>query len=149
MGLCAARAVPEPQERHVHECLFPMYVVKASWKRRASHRVRGEVSDFLEMDLPEPHHVLLRKGLLYTWRPGMSVIFVSHQWLGHSHPDPYGQHAAVLRGTLRGILDGRLASFSSPRPSPRASSEARRSSTDEKRFLGTDLLLQCHHMRCK
>ena len=61
------------------------------------------------MELPEPHHVLLRKGLLHTWRPGMSVIFVSHQWLGYEHPDPLGEHASVLRGTLRGVLDGRLA----------------------------------------
>ena len=58
------------------------------------------------MGVLESHHVLLAKGLLQKWRPGMSVIFVSHQWLAYSHPDPYGQHAAVLRGTLQGVLDG-------------------------------------------
>lgn len=50
--------------------------------------------------------MLLRKGLLHPWAPGMSVIFVSHQWLGKAHPDPEGRHAAVLRGTLEGVLDG-------------------------------------------
>ena len=31
---------------------------------------------------------------------------MSHQWLSHTHPDPQGQHAAVLRATLQGVLDG-------------------------------------------
>lgn len=104
MGTCAQRG--EPQERHVHECLFPMYVVKASG--RCLGRRALEVRDFLEMGVPESHHVLLRKGLLHKWRPGMSVIFVSHQWLARNHPDPFGQHAAVLRGILQGVLDGGL-----------------------------------------
>lgn len=49
------------------------------------------------------------QGLLHQWRPGMSVIFVSHQWLGTGHPDPEGRHAATLRASLQGILDGTLA----------------------------------------
>ena len=39
---------------------------------------------------------------------GMFIIFVSHQWLGASHPDPRGQQLAVLRSSLRGIIDGSL-----------------------------------------
>ena len=71
---------------------------------------RQKVSDFLEMEgVPEPHHVLMAKGLLHRWTPGMKVIFVSHQWLGMAHPDPMGRHAAVLRGTLQGVLDGSWA----------------------------------------
>ena len=31
---------------------------------------------------------------------GMFVIFISHQWLGTSHPDPLGQQMAVLRSAL-------------------------------------------------
>eukprot|EP00434_Breviolum_minutum_P023857 symbB.v1.2.021049.t1/scaffold1800.1/size100811/1 len=96
MGACGARpGAEQKQPKHVHPCLFPMYVVK--------------VSDFLAMEgVPEPHHMLLKKGLLHQWRPGMSVIFVSHQWLGTGHPDPEGRHAATLRATLQGILDGSL-----------------------------------------
>ncbi|CAE7520652.1 unnamed protein product [Symbiodinium natans] len=68
-----------------------------------------KVSDFLDMKgVLEPHHALLRKGLLHRWTPGMSVIFVSHQWLSSGHPDPQGRHAAVLRSTLQGVLDGSL-----------------------------------------
>ncbi|CAK9015369.1 unnamed protein product [Durusdinium trenchii] len=58
--------------------------------------------------VPEAHDVLLRKGLLHQWTPGMSVIFVSHQWLGSVHPDPDGRHAAVLQGALQGVLNGSL-----------------------------------------
>eukprot|EP00435_Cladocopium_sp_Y103_P059907 s1461_g21.t1 len=100
MGNCNARLCEDGNtgtvpHQHVHQCLFPMYVVK--------------VSDFLEMEgAPEPHHVLLQKGLLHQWKPGMRVIFVSHQWLGGVHPDPEGRHAAVLRSTLQGVLDGSL-----------------------------------------
>ena len=69
-----------------------------------------QVRDFFVMDgVPEAHDVLLRKGLLHQWTPGMSVIFVSHQWLGSVHPDPDGRHAAVLQGALQGVLNGFLA----------------------------------------
>ena len=68
-----------------------------------------EVSDFLEMEgVPEPHSVLLSGGLLHQWSPGMFVLFVSHQWLGATHPDPHGQQAAILRHTLHGMISGSL-----------------------------------------
>ena len=38
----------------------------------------------------------------------MFVIFVSHQWLSFTHPDPHGQQVAVLRATLLGVIDGSL-----------------------------------------
>lgn len=47
-----------------------------------------QVSDFLEMEgAPEPHHVLLQKGLLHQWKPGwlvsnILIAFWCHQtWL--------------------------------------------------------------------
>lgn len=95
-GFCS----PEPHTgdapaKPVHPCHFPMYVVK--------------VADFLQMDgPPEAHHALLRKGLLHQWQPGLFVIFVSHQWLGRSHPDPDGQHASILRRSLEGMIHGTL-----------------------------------------
>ncbi|CAJ1422608.1 unnamed protein product [Effrenium voratum] len=100
MGACVSQCEGEDGSaaapvKHVHQCLFPMYLVK--------------VSDFLEMKgVPEPHHILLQKGLLHQWAPGMRVIFVSHQWLGSAHPDPQGRHAEALRSTLQGMLDGTL-----------------------------------------
>lgn len=36
----------------------------------------------------------------------MFVIFVSHQWLGHVHPDPAGEQMQVLRDALGEELGG-------------------------------------------
>ncbi len=45
----------------VHECSFPMYLVK--------------VTDFLKMEgVPDPHHVLRQKELLHQWQPGSWVM---------------------------------------------------------------------------
>ena len=88
-------ACREPDCNGVHQCSFPMYVVK--------------VSDFLAMEgVPEPHHVLQQKGLLQEWQPGMFVIFISHQWLGAKSPDPSGQQVAVLRQALEAFIDGSM-----------------------------------------
>lgn len=48
-------------------------------------------------------------GLLHAWKPGMFVAFVSHQWLGNTHPDPTGKHCCFLRETLKEVLSGSLA----------------------------------------
>ncbi|CAK9071050.1 unnamed protein product [Durusdinium trenchii] len=91
-SLCCEKPLPP---NHVHPCLFPMYLVK--------------VSDFLEMKgTPEPHDILMQKGLLHQWEPGMFTLFVSHQWLGSQHPDPTGQQLGVLRTALRRILEQSL-----------------------------------------
>lgn len=77
----------------VHQCLFPMYLVK--------------VSDFLQMEgVPEAHHSMKQQGLLHEWQPGMFVIFISHQWLGTKSPDPLGQQLGVLRHTLAAFING-------------------------------------------
>jgi hypothetical protein len=39
----------------------------------------------------------------------MFVAFVSHQWLGNTHPDPTGKHCCFLRETLKEVLSGSLA----------------------------------------
>ena len=91
----AAEDGKTPRNAGVHQCSFPMYVVK--------------VSDFLEMEgVPEPHQVLRQKGLLHEWQPSMFVIFVSHQWLGNGSPDPSGQQMTVLRHALQAWIDGSM-----------------------------------------
>ncbi|CAJ1334485.1 unnamed protein product [Effrenium voratum] len=88
---CRQATAPAP----VHQRLFPMYVVK--------------VTDFLSMQaVPEPHDILKARGLLHEWVPGMFSIFVSHQWLGSSHPDPEGAQAAILRQALQRMIQGKL-----------------------------------------
>ena len=44
---------------------------------------------------------------------GMFVAFVSHQWLGITHPDPAGTHTCFLRKALREVLSGSVAVESS------------------------------------
>ncbi|CAL1127825.1 unnamed protein product [Cladocopium goreaui] len=79
----------------VHQQQFPMYVLK--------------VSDFLAMEgSPVPHQRLMERQLLQAWEPGMFSIFISHQWIGSTHPDPEGQQLAVLRSCLRRLIDGTI-----------------------------------------
>ena len=92
MGNQTCSGAPSPEE-WVHEILFPMYVLK--------------VSDFLQMSgRPKAHSFL--KDMLHVWKPGMFVIFVSHQWLSKKHPDPSGYQSEVLRSALQGLTDGSL-----------------------------------------
>eukprot|EP00435_Cladocopium_sp_Y103_P054470 s306_g17.t1 len=73
----------------------------------ARSNLPDEVSDFLNNPgMPRSHHRLQKQGFLYEWTPGMFVTFISHQWLGHAHPDPSGQQLAVLKEGLRGLIDG-------------------------------------------
>ncbi|CAE6923390.1 warA [Symbiodinium sp. CCMP2456] len=79
----------------VHECRYPLWAVK--------------VSDFLRMSgKPQAHSILLERGLLYKWFPGMFLIFVSHQWLSKEHPDPEGHQLEVLQKAIRGVIGGSL-----------------------------------------
>ncbi|CAE7763572.1 ANK1 [Symbiodinium sp. CCMP2592] len=92
---CHPTTTTQLQLEYVHEMYYPMNVVK--------------VSDILQMDnVPLPHMELEKLGLLHTWCHGMFTIFISHQWLGAAHPDPGGRQFAILRDTLRGIVDGSL-----------------------------------------
>ena len=60
---------------------FPMYVLPLD-----------------EVELLErfvPHEDIIDK--LVEWKPGMGdVLFVSHTWLGNSHPDPHGRNLHEL-----------------------------------------------------
>ena len=77
----------------VHTMQYPMNVVK--------------VSDFLKIPgIPGTYQKLRRQGFLHEWTPGMFVVFISHQWLGFDHPDPFGQQIEVLRQGLQGLIDG-------------------------------------------
>lgn len=107
-GCCGAEGRPGPVG-HVHDCLFPMYLVK--------------VSDFLAMrGAPLAHQELMRQGKLTPWRPGMratrrherqldvdvEVTFISHQWLGQAHPDAQGRHAKASNRGSRCPFCGRF-----------------------------------------
>lgn len=68
------------------------------------------VSDVLKMSgAPLPHEELRNSGLLRQHEPHLFTIFVSHQWLGRSHPDEEGLQLTVLRSLLQRLIDGRQA----------------------------------------
>ena len=81
-----------------HKKQAPMWVVR--------------VQDVLSMKgKPQPHQELKQRGLLWlrehtslkSW-----VMFVSHQWLGRSHPDPNGEQLQVLQDVLRQLIVRRI-----------------------------------------
>lgn len=46
---------------------------------------------------------------LVEWSCGMTVIFVSHQWLADRHPDPKGLQLAELRKAFMNLFSGELS----------------------------------------
>ena len=53
--------------------------------------------------------LLERKGALTRFEDlpmGSFVMFVSHQWNGHHHPDPHGRQLEVLCKVMRDLRDG-------------------------------------------
>lgn len=59
--------------------------------------------------LPRHHQDLKKEGILVKWRPGMKATFVSHQWLGVSHPDPEGKQFSVLKKFLIRFRDSKIS----------------------------------------
>ncbi|CAJ1337567.1 unnamed protein product [Effrenium voratum] len=64
------------------------------------------VADFMTFEWMPSHEELRAKGLLLERKEGFLCIFVSHQWLGTSHPDPQGEQLPVLQQALRKLLAG-------------------------------------------
>jgi hypothetical protein len=57
------------------------------------------------------HQEMLRAGLLVKFvssKMAGRVIYVSHEWLGDSHPDPHGTHFQALQGILTRLRDGEI-----------------------------------------
>ena len=73
----------------------PMYVMR--------------VADVLKLETIQTHEELKAKGLLVERVDGMCVLFCSHTWLGHRHPDPNGVKCALLKDFLASIVAGTRA----------------------------------------
>lgn len=68
-----------------------------------------KVSDLLQMKgSPKAHSFLQQENVLHQWKPGMVVLFISHQWLSWLHPDPSGRQLEVLQQALQGLIDGSI-----------------------------------------
>lgn len=55
---------------------------------------------------PLPHQALMALDVLVEHQPGSLTVFVSHQWLGHRHPDVAGEQMDVLRSALENLIQG-------------------------------------------
>jgi len=71
---------------------FPMYVMS--------------VKDALELTEMRHHQELLRDGKIIRRTSGMIIIFVSHQWLGFTHPDRNMKQFRVFQQALRNLISG-------------------------------------------
>mmetsp|Transcript_70354 Transcript_70354/g.205759 ORF Transcript_70354/g.205759 Transcript_70354/m.205759 type:complete len:363 (-) Transcript_70354:69-1157(-) len=73
-------------------CRFPLYAVP--------------IHSIFAMDRMKSHEELMREGSLVQWNEGMGpLIFITHTWLGHTHPDPRGCKLALLKEFLRGSIE--------------------------------------------
>ena len=70
------------------------------------------VADVLKMQGKMPaHQTLAREGLLWQCEGSLLqawVIFVSHQWMGLGHPDPFREQLQVLQEALRNLISEQL-----------------------------------------
>ena len=89
-----ARSLPESADAMIKETprmMFPMYTVP--------------LAELMEVSEIEPHEVLMEKGALVEFEESMgSAAFVSHQWVGNSHPDPELKQLRVLQDAFHHIL---------------------------------------------
>lgn len=88
----------QPSSDHVSESFGSMWVLG--------------VQDFLELDHLPCHEELQEKGLLVERSPDHFCVFVSHQWLGSSHPDPDFLQLPLLQKALRKLIAGETVATS-------------------------------------
>ncbi|CAE7949814.1 unnamed protein product, partial [Symbiodinium sp. KB8] len=64
------------------------------------------VEDVLSMTMLRPHEELLNAGTLVQYEGGSqgSVMFISHQWAGSDHPDPFFEQFKILQEALRKMM---------------------------------------------
>eukprot|EP00438_Fugacium_kawagutii_P024610 Skav227269 [mRNA] locus=scaffold3803:33616:34630:- [translate_table: standard] len=56
-----------------------------------------------------PLEALLRDGVLVRFNETLGkAMFVSHQWLSNTHPDPQGKQLKVFQQAMRNLLSGSI-----------------------------------------
>jgi hypothetical protein len=100
--------VPKPQEQHdrPHSSLRRTSTSTGALRaNRAFFKMHVmSVQQFLELDSLVPHEVGLSAGTVMEVPPDASVIFVSHQWLSVSAPDPACVQLRALQQMLRTLV---------------------------------------------
>ena len=68
------------------------------------------VPKFLQMDQVEAHQDLLEKGWVISQDtvPDVTLMFISHQWLGYKHPDRHFQQLSVLQSAIKNAVAGKI-----------------------------------------
>lgn len=63
------------------------------------------VDSILHMVYPTAHEQLLADNSLVIFDQSLGqAMFISHEWSGRSHPDPYGEQVRVLQDALHHML---------------------------------------------
>lgn len=73
-----------------------------------------KVSDLMKLNRMASYEELLKEGLLVKRSKSHYCMFVSHQWLGHTHPDPTLRQLEVLQQALQNLIRGRAKPVSDP-----------------------------------
>lgn len=91
---CRAERPGRPSLIPVCKELFPMFVLP--------------IAEVMKLDTLRPFQELLARGCLLKYTETMlaRVIFVSHQWLGWSHPDPERIQLSSLQACLCRLMKG-------------------------------------------
>lgn len=80
---------------------FPMYVVP--------------LDAFMKMTSVRAHQDLLKDGTLVVFTPDKGkVLFVSHQWVGETCPDPKFEQLSVLQEALHNVMTGTVCISNHP-----------------------------------
>ena len=68
--------------------------------------------NMLAMEKMTTHQELLRQGKLgeYTSDLEGRPVFISHQWLGHKHPDPNNEQLTVLQRVVTRLMQRQISS---------------------------------------
>ena len=72
------------------------------------------MSTFMGLEEMTPYEKLVSDLLVPDRNDGQCMHFVSHEWLGHSHPDPDRVQIQHLQRTFRAFMDGKAKSFFHP-----------------------------------
>ena len=102
-----ASSIPIASRRY-SKTLFPFYLIPLDSLLERACEFEKETSESYKM---ESYQDLMDVGLLRRWetiKDNDTIIFVSHEWCGWSHPDPQGVQLNVLLEVLQNLKTGKI-----------------------------------------
>jgi len=107
------RLLTDPAWRHanIHEAVypleFPMYLMPVT--------KLGFMTNAKDAGVVPPFHIMKQKGDLIDWKDvpdNATIIYVSHEWTSHHHPDENMTRFRVLTNTIANLAMGKHHSVS-------------------------------------